>query len=100
MSHARPLAHRRAVPPNHTLDEGGVGDMSTPIFAPCSHDLESRGTTTSTWCPAALIHRAITNMLRSRPPQPLEEVKKHMLFLFKGLSGMLITFGLGEWSVR
>lgn len=53
-----------------------------------------------TWWPARLIQSAITNRLRSNPPQPLDDVKKYILMLFNLLYHQFTTFCQGEWSTR
>ena len=63
----------------------GAGLIGSPQSSACCHAGVPVGITTSTWCPASCIQRAMTNMLRSNPPQPSDEVKKHMYFLINVL---------------
>ena len=53
-----------------------------------------------TWCPTRLIQSALTNRLRSNPPQPLDDVKKYILMFFNLLYHQITTFCQGGWSTR
>ena len=76
-----PRAQDRACRLPPVLEIEGAGIKESPQSSPCCHARVPAGKTTSTWCPASRIQRAMTNMLRSKPPQPSDEVKKHMFLL-------------------